>query len=211
MFLTSTLSTYLTNCTLLLICTTGYTVVKNNHGEVVYAQVNGDGDLTPSNTRVGKMPKGEKKNKQKGIRPSKDVKNKKCNSKKGKTLFSCYKGDSKSENSLHHRRTSLLRGHNNNREDDIRSLSQVPSSHGTLKNLVVLMQWSDHLNVTGLPTPDELDILMNHDGPHTLCPTGSIRDVYLQNSYGALSLESTVVAWVPMDNTQAYYCNGQEG
>ena len=73
------------------------------------------------------------------------------------------------------------------------------------------MQWSDHLNETGFPTPSELDILMNHDGPHNLCPTGSIRDVYLEKSYGALSLESTVVAWVPMDNTQAYYANGLEG
>lgn len=81
---------------------------------------------------------------------------------------------------------------------------------GTLRNLVVLLRWSDHEN-RSLPTQSDIDILMNHNGIHTRCPTGSVRDVFLENSYGKLLLESTVMDWIPMDNTEQYYSNGNRG
>jgi M6 family metalloprotease-like protein len=94
---------------------------------------------------------------------------------------------------------------------------QIPSTYrtlkattGTLRNLVVLLRWSDHANRT-LPTQSDIDILMNNDGIHTRCPTGSVRDVFLENSYGKLVLESTVIDWILMDNTEQYYSNGSRG
>ncbi|KAL3921828.1 MAG: hypothetical protein SGILL_002541 [Bacillariaceae sp.] len=81
---------------------------------------------------------------------------------------------------------------------------------GTLRNLVIPMMWKDHVNRT-LPGPPEFDILMNHQGPHPIAPTGSVRDVFLENSYGALQLESTVVDWVVMNNTESYFANGRAG
>lgn len=81
---------------------------------------------------------------------------------------------------------------------------------GTLRNLVVLLRWSDH-DDRKLPTLSDVDTLMNHEGPHPLCPTGSVRDVFLENSYGSLVLESTVIDWIPMDNTEDYYSNGNRG
>ncbi|KAL3914630.1 MAG: hypothetical protein SGILL_006027 [Bacillariaceae sp.] len=85
-----------------------------------------------------------------------------------------------------------------------------PILSGTLRNLVVLIQWKDHKDRV-LPSPEELDVLMNHEGPHALCPSGSVRDVYLENSQGALDLQSVITPWILVDNTEAYYANGDSG
>lgn len=82
---------------------------------------------------------------------------------------------------------------------------------GVLKNLVVLIRWADHTGRT-LPSEADIDVLMNAPGGDpVLAPTGSVRDVYLENSYGMLSLESTVAVWVTANNTEAYYANGSSG
>jgi M6 family metalloprotease-like protein len=89
--------------------------------------------------------------------------------------------------------------------------SLATQTSGSLKNLVVLIRWSDHAGRT-LPSAADVDVLMNNVGPDpSLAPTGSVRDVYLENSYGALSLDSTVADWVTSDNTEAYYANGNSG
>lgn len=85
------------------------------------------------------------------------------------------------------------------------------ATSGTLKNLVVMIRWSDHTGRT-LPSNGDVDILMNAVGGHpSLAPSGSVRDVYLENSYGALSLESTVAVWVTSNNTEDFYANGNSG
>lgn len=84
------------------------------------------------------------------------------------------------------------------------------STSGTLKNLVVMIRWSDH-GGRALPSSVDVDILMNNDGPHALAPTGSVRDVYLENSYGSLALDSHVTEWVTSNNTEAYYAAGSSG
>ena len=52
---------------------------------------------------------------------------------------------------------------------------------------------------------------MNNDGPDTLAPTGSVKDFYYNNSYGLLTIESTVVDWVIVPETEAYYADGDSG
>jgi M6 family metalloprotease-like protein len=82
---------------------------------------------------------------------------------------------------------------------------------GNLKNLVVLLRFSDHAT-RAVPSVSDLDILMNAPGGDpVLAPTGSVRDIYLENSYGQLSLDSTVLYWVDLPNTEAYYANGNRG
>jgi hypothetical protein len=150
----------------------------------VYAQTDTKGDLGPSSERVGRKSNPKTKGMKKGLRPKEhaDCKGKICD-KKGD-------GRRKLRGSVS-RRTSVI-------------------TTGNMNNLVVPMRWSDHLQRT-LPSRDDLDILMNHVGSHPLCPTGSVRDVFLENSYGALTLNSTVVNWIPMDNTEKYYANGDRG
>ena len=57
-----------------------------------------------------------------------------------------------------------------------------------------------------------MNVLFNAvGGDPTLCPTGSIRDVYSENSYGQMTLQSTVTNWVNVPNTETFYANGDSG
>jgi M6 family metalloprotease-like protein len=89
--------------------------------------------------------------------------------------------------------------------------AQATVPAGTIRNLVVLVQFSDHVG-RPLPTTSELDILFNAPGGDpVLAPTGSIRDVYLENSYGQMELNSDVMPWVTVFGSERYYANGESG
>ena len=82
---------------------------------------------------------------------------------------------------------------------------------GTVRNLVILCRFSDHTAAHGR-TQAEYDTLFNAVGGHaTLAPTGSVRDYFTEVSYGILTLQSTVVAWVTLPQTEAYYAAGNDG
>ena len=86
---------------------------------------------------------------------------------------------------------------------------------GNVKNLVVMIRFSDHVGRT-LPSVADVDVLFNAvGGDPTLAPTGSIKDVYFENSYGQMTLNSLVNPgigdWITVSNTEAYYANGQSG
>jgi len=86
---------------------------------------------------------------------------------------------------------------------------------GNVKNLVVLIRFSDHVGRT-LPSVADIDVLFNSvGGDPSLAPTGSVKDVYLENSYGQMTLNSDVNpgigGWITVPNTEAYYANGQSG
>ena len=79
---------------------------------------------------------------------------------------------------------------------------------GNIRNLVVLLKFSDH-GSRPLPSQADFDTLFNSVGGHpTLAPTGSIRDIYLENSYQQLTLDSTVLDWITVSNSEAYYAGG---
>lgn len=87
----------------------------------------------------------------------------------------------------------------------------VSQATGTLANLVVLMRFANHQS-RALPTKNQIDVLFNAKGGDSqLAPTGSVRDAYLEYSYGQLFLESTVVYWVDLPQTEQYYANGSSG
>lgn len=105
-------------------------------------------------------------------------------------------------------------------ENDVEQAAGIPKEHrhygrrantnGIVKNLVVPFKFSNHRN-RPVPSIGDLNILMNNNGPHPLCPTGSVKDVYLISSYGQLQLESFVTPWVVLPETEAYYANGSSG
>ncbi|MCF7674168.1 MAG: choice-of-anchor D domain-containing protein [Akkermansiaceae bacterium] len=85
------------------------------------------------------------------------------------------------------------------------------ASVGTMKNLVILCKFSDHDN-TKIRSQADFDTIFNTiGGDPVLAPTGSVRDYYTETSYGALTLQSTVVAWVTLPHTEAYYADGTDG
>ncbi len=45
-------------------------------------------------------------------------------------------------------------------------------------------------------------------GDAVLAPTGSVADVYGENSYGKMRLRSTVVGWVDLPKTEQEYAAG---
>jgi M6 family metalloprotease-like protein len=82
---------------------------------------------------------------------------------------------------------------------------------GTKKNLVIPLRFAGHAS-RWLPTKDQIDTLFNNNGEDaTYAPTGSIKDVFLDSSYGKLSLDSVVTDWVPLSRTESYYSNGSRG
>jgi M6 family metalloprotease-like protein len=86
---------------------------------------------------------------------------------------------------------------------------------GTVKNLVVMVRFSNHVS-RPLPSAADMDVLFNAvGGDPSIAPTGSVRDVYFENSYGQMTLDSDVNPgindWITVSNTEAYYANGQSG
>jgi hypothetical protein len=150
----------------------------------VYAKLGNKGKLLPTTARVGRENPNNEKGVEKNLRPTHiDCKGKIC----------------EQENRRNLRESN----------DSRRRVASITS--GTLKNLVIPLRWAGHDDQRTIPSRDDIDIIMNHQGPNHLCPTGSVGEVFFQNSYGALTLESTVVDWVPMDQTEQYYANGSSG
>ncbi len=95
------------------------------------------------------------------------------------------------------------------------SAPEAVGPSGAIKNLVVMIRFSDHTGRT-LPSVADVDVLFNAvGGDPTLAPTGSVRDVYYENSYGQMTLNSEVNPgigdWITVSNTEAYYANGKSG
>ena len=86
------------------------------------------------------------------------------------------------------------------------------SANGTVKNLVILCRFSDHTLGVHTRAPADFETIFNTvGGDPVLAPTGSVKDYYKEASYGTLTLNSTVIAWVTLPQTEAYYANGTSG
>lgn len=87
----------------------------------------------------------------------------------------------------------------------------VPA-RGSVKNLVVLCRFSDHVFGTHTRDRADYDVLFNRvGGDPVLAPTGSVKDYFHEASYGTMTLNSTVIAWVTLPHTEAFYGNGSSG
>jgi hypothetical protein len=83
---------------------------------------------------------------------------------------------------------------------------------GTVKNLVVLCKFSDHTFGVQTRIQGDYNVLFNQiGGDPVLAPTGSVQDAYTENSYGIVTLQSTVLAWVTLPQTMAFYAGTNNG
>ncbi len=88
----------------------------------------------------------------------------------------------------------------------------TPRANGVVRNMVVLCLFSDHTVAANGRLVSAFDSLYNAvNGVGLNCPTGSVRDFYSQASYGTLTLQSTVLAWVTLPHTEAYYADSSYG
>lgn len=82
---------------------------------------------------------------------------------------------------------------------------------GVVKNLVVMIRFFNHGSRT-LPTTSDMEFLFNTPGGHpTHAPTGSLKDVYLENSYGQMTLDSDFSGWINLTQTEDLYADGNSG
>jgi M6 family metalloprotease-like protein len=169
----------------------GYTVIKDEHGWYNYAMKTDDGDIVSSGVKIG-----SKNPKKLGIVPG----------------------------LMHdeHKRpmNGLVQGAESTTER--RSLLQVPENAlcgyaGSkndpcrLRGIVFLVQFSDHRNRT-LPSQQEYDMLFNNNGPDKVAaPTGSVSDVYFENSYQTFIMQSYVTPWLKVSRTEAQTVDGNLG
>jgi M6 family metalloprotease-like protein len=77
---------------------------------------------------------------------------------------------------------------------------------GTVKNLVILVKFSDH-DATKYRPAAEYDPLFNEVGYTTGSAAGSVRDYFYEASYGNLTMQTTIAGnkWYSLSNTEAYY------
>ena len=147
----------------------GYTLMYDDQKYVVYAQTDGQGNLTPSNIRFGSSVKPAV-NIAKGLRYSKMQVN---------TLIQIWE---MTENAV------IQRG-----------------STGNVNMLCILAAFSDRAFVK---TQSDFNNLMNQVNYNTGGAKGSVKDYFLESSYGALNLQVTVIGPVTLPNTSAYYAPG---
>lgn len=184
--------------------TYGYGVEQDDTGYYVYVDESETGEVVLSTEKVGKDgPKEKKKNKR--IHKKKtDCKRKIC----GGTPEDPKKAGKKSR---------TLRGTRRALEDFVPlEEEQTIQTSGVIKNLVVLLHFKDHAEhkqrKDDIPTREDIDILMNSEEPHPqFAPTGSLKSIYKEVSYGKLTIESTVTEWFVTEQTEAWYADGDSG
>jgi len=107
-------------------------------------------------------------------------------------------------------RKLVMNGDNNDRYNRSLRTGEL-LTRGTLRNLVVLMKFADHGD-RKLPSVKNFNVLFNKiQGDKTFAPSGSVRDVYRESSYGAVDLLSTVVGWVKLPKKESYYADSTSG
>jgi M6 family metalloprotease-like protein len=85
------------------------------------------------------------------------------------------------------------------------------TQNNKLVNLVIPIQFANHASRPSISKAN-LSALFNSLEPiEGLTPTGSIRQYFAVNSYGKLSVESTVADWIRVKNTEQYYAGKQSG
>ena len=86
------------------------------------------------------------------------------------------------------------------------------ASTGTVRTLVLLMRFSDHIG-RALPTREDISLLWNAQEGEALdlVPTGSIREFIRKNSYDKMLLEADVFDWTVTDGSEEEYSHGVSG
>jgi hypothetical protein len=190
-----------------------YTVVRDDAGLYAYAKLADDGRLVASNEMVGRpLPKSAKKK----MRPPPENRSTTLDGSVASSTTAVEaktkrrKGRPKGGNCGQGGR--FLRGSGNTIQRSTTDRShRRTATVGTLKNLVILIKFRDH-NRRTLPTKDEIDILMNSEEADPIyAPTGSLKMVYWENSYGQLTINSYVADWIRVSRPEAYYAAGESG
>lgn len=95
----------------------------------------------------------------------------------------------------------LAREPESRRAEVFAELHKTPTS-GTVKSLVILVNYTD---TSTTYTQADFNGLFNTVGYTGHGSNGSVRDYYLETSYGALDFQFTVTGWFTLSNASSYY------
>ena len=92
-----------------------------------------------------------------------------------------------------------------------RTLQTIHNMGGTLKVLVVLMQFENHSDRPMIDHPD-IDQLFNSEGKGgIIVPTGSVKSYLRINSHSHLTIDATIIPWFQVPYTEQYCTHGNRG
>eukprot|EP00639_Heterosigma_akashiwo_P013286 CAMPEP_0206369746 /NCGR_PEP_ID=MMETSP0294-20121207/5488_1 /ASSEMBLY_ACC=CAM_ASM_000327 /TAXON_ID=39354 /ORGANISM="Heterosigma akashiwo, Strain CCMP2393" /LENGTH=885 /DNA_ID=CAMNT_0053816575 /DNA_START=279 /DNA_END=2936 /DNA_ORIENTATION=+ len=167
----------------------GQKVVKAQDGHYYYAQgFDQSGELVPSTIRLG----GDRRRLQEKISPE---------------VVYGLEMSAQAQRMRHSKLSQRMQ------LSQMKSGRKLATTTGQVKNLVIPILFSDHVG-RSLPAQSDIDQIWNVDGGHPVysSSTGaSIREYFLEQSYGQLEVTSTVLDWIEVSNTEAYYGNGNSG
>jgi len=111
------------------------------------------------------------------------------------------------------------------REEELRLSSSPPllrhATTGSLHGLVLLVRFKGH-GPEDVPKKEDIETLFNSDigvdvtkpmekqEGNEVNPTGSVHEMYVANSHGALQISATVTEWIPLDHDEKYYASDNE-
>jgi len=164
----------------------GYTVVQDDIGYYTYGNLNETGYLVSTAMKVGfPMLLGELDTPplRKGIIPSEKIIKSQC----------------------------TMCDRNIERPPIIPLNAKGRTARTLVKNLVILIRFKNHVSRT-LPSRDILQSVMNGlNVDPKISPAGSVRNAYLEMSYGRMDLESFVTSWITVPGTEQYYADNNYG
>lgn len=83
------------------------------------------------------------------------------------------------------------------------TINSVPTT-GSLRNIIVLMRFSDHV-ARPLPSKSDYETIANSMTINpSLTPTGSLRKYYLDQSYNKMNITSVVTDWIDVPYTESF-------
>jgi len=92
-----------------------------------------------------------------------------------------------------------------------RRLSFTPT---TFHSLILLIRFADHTSRSLPPASQFVKFFNDPDlalASSDVAPTGSIYEVFHENSYGILETRAKIADWITVSETEAYYANGEYG
>ncbi|KAL7520550.1 hypothetical protein ACHAWX_005284 [Stephanocyclus meneghinianus] len=92
-----------------------------------------------------------------------------------------------------------------------RRLSSTPT---TFHSLILLIRFADHTSRSLPPASQFFKFFNQQDLALTsgdAAPTGSVYEVFHENSYGILETRAKILDWITVSETEAYYANGEYG
>ncbi len=91
---------------------------------------------------------------------------------------------------------------------DAEAMRRDGSDEITYHVVCILVDFADNEANVNIASPEHFEEMLFSEGEYA---TGSMKDWYLENSYGQVHITGDVAGWYRMEHDYAYYVNGQQG